>query len=219
MMVPNNPKQVKRAASLLLSGMCLVLTVGLAQAESLFRTGVSYQATQPYTPHSLFAVPRPASVGDLVTININQNTTTSVQNNMTISRSRNIDENSTSFFNDLMRRWFKIEKRVFPVVDGIQIDATAKSSKNYKFSDSVTCQVVQVLPNGHLVVQGKKTIFASQEQQDLYVTGIVNPYYLDAKNTIGSQQVANLQMNIAGHGVITRQQGDGILGKYYQFMN
>jgi flagellar L-ring protein precursor FlgH len=99
------------------------------------------------------------------------------------------------------------------------INIRAITQKQYTYVDTVSCQVVQVLPNGFLVVQGRKSIFANQERQDLYITGIVNPFYLNSRNTISSNQVANLQMNVVGKGPLTRQQGDGVLGKYFQFMN
>lgn len=205
--------------SLALTAVCLYQTVS---AESLFRAGIAYQTSQPFIPHSLYAVPRPGTIGDMVTININEMTRVGLQNSNTLSRQQNTAENNVNFFNRVIQKYTKI-KDLFPSVDGIQnlhqVDVTAKSQKSYSYRDTITCQVVQVLPNGSLIVQGKKTTWANQEQQDLYVSGIVNPYYLDASNTIGSNQVANFQMNLVGHGTLTRQQGDGVIGKYFQLFN
>lgn len=203
-------------------GICLVATLPQAQAESLFRAGISYQTMQAYTPRSLFSVPRPMNVGDVVTVSISETTNMNVQNTNAITRKRTLDETSSTVLNRVIGKLTGI-KHFLPSIDGIdnehKIDVTARGQKVSTFQDSITCQVVQVLPNGHLLIQGKKTFLASGEEQNLLVSGIVNPYFLNSKNTIPSQQVANLQMNVIGKGVITRQQGDGVIGKYFQFFN
>ncbi len=218
-----------------LAGLCICLTVGLAQAESLFRAGVSHQVSQPFTPHSLFAVPRPNSVGDIVTISINEVTQVNTQQNTTLSKEQTINENGTDILNNFFKRVFLRDRnttttgsqesngRPLPSPDGLnntqEIGIRGQSQKIYSYRDNITCQVVQVLPNGNLVIQGRKTLLANNERQELYVTGIVNPYYLDARNTISSQQVANMQLNVVGRGPMSRQQGDGVWGKYMQFFN
>jgi flagellar L-ring protein FlgH len=212
----------KTVGATLLCGVILSSVFHMAHAESLFRAGIAYQTAQPYTPRSLFSLPRPNTIGDMVTINIIQTTQINVENISTLSKQQTLEENNTKIFNNIIKKVTGVTQ-LFPTVDGLnnttQTDVTAKSRKNYTYTDTITCQVVQVLPNGHLVVQGRKTIFANQEEQTLSVNGIINPYFLDAQNTINSRQVANLQMNVAGRGQITRQQGDGVIGKYFQLFN
>jgi flagellar L-ring protein FlgH len=218
-----NRRVQNQIIALLLFGGCLGNLLSQVQAEDLFKAGIAYQTAQPYTPHSLFAVVRPKSIGDQVTININQSTSIAVQNNTTVNNTHTLTENSTTIMNGIISNLFNWKKNLLPNVNGLdnsnQVMVMANNLKTYTFSDVVTCQVVQVLPNGNLVVQGKKTVFGNQEQQDLYVTGIVNPYFLDSTNTINSNQVANMEMNMAAHGVLTRQNGDGLWGKYFQFLN
>jgi len=208
---------------LLLLSSCLGGLSSQVHAEDLFKTGIAYQTAQPFTPHSLFAVVRPKSIGDQVTISINQTTSIAVQNNTTVNNTHTLTENSTTILNSVISKFFNWKKALLPNVNGLdnnnQVMVQANNLKTYTFTDVITCQVIQVMPNGNLVVQGKKTVFGNQEQQDLYVTGVVNPYFLDANNTINSNQVANLEMNMAAHGVLTRQNGDGLWGKYFQFLN
>jgi flagellar L-ring protein precursor FlgH len=73
--------------------------------------------------------------------------------------------------------------------------------------------VVQVLPNGNLMIQGRKTIAFAKEKADVYITGIVNPYFLNSENEIASQQVANMQVVVSGDGIISRTQNDSIFSK------
>jgi flagellar L-ring protein FlgH len=211
----------KYAIALLLSGFCLVNLTGTVQAESLFRAGIAYQTSQPYTPRSYFAVPRPNTVGDVITINIDHFTLVNIQNNNIIDRKHAINETNTSFFNSILGKIFGSgASNIIPSIDGLenqnQTQMLARTQKQYQYRDNIACQVIQVLPNGYLVVQGRKSVVANQEQQDLYITGIVNPYFLNDQNAISSSQVANLQMQVAGRGPMSRQQGEGMTNKYFQ---
>lgn len=208
--------------TLILVSLLLVGFTPIAGAESLFRAGISYQTSQPYTPKSLYGNPRPATVGDTVTIRISETNTVNIQNNTTITRKNELTENSSSILNNLVNKVFGV-KNLLPTVDGIandhKITVQGQGLRSTNFQDTITCQVVQVLANGNLVVQGHKSLFGNKEEQDLYVTGIVNPFYLDSTNQVASTQVANFQMNVVGKGAFTRQQGDGIVGKYFQYIN
>ena len=78
-------------------------------------------------------------------------------------------------------------------------------------SDSVTVQVVQMLPNGNLMVQGKKTLLNGGERVDLLVSGVVDPRFIDQKGQVSSKNVANFQFALAGKGAVTRAGNEGII--------
>lgn len=218
----NQANIIRKSAVTLMAATVLMWATGVAQAESLFKSGIEYRTAQPFTPRSLFAVPRPGNVGDMVTIIINERTSVTVQNNITMNKEQTINENSTSVINQWIDKIFGVDN-VLPSANGLSnehdIGLRAQEQKQYNYTDTITTQVVQVLPNGYLLVQGKKTIWANREQQDLLVSGIVNPYYLNRENQINSNLVGNLQVKITGHGFVTRQHGDGIIGKYFNLFN
>ncbi|MEB3244862.1 MAG: flagellar basal body L-ring protein FlgH [Vampirovibrionales bacterium] len=214
------------------SGMWLVP----AQAESLFHasaTTYAHTGEPQYRPPSLIGSPVPRNVGDMVTITLNQQSRNEVEVNNRINKRQTVDENGSTLFNNAVVN--VLDKLPFlnaaklgdvlsvPSFDGLDTanETTAKAStqKRTLMDDKLTCQVVQILPNGFLMIQGKKSILMNKEQQDVFVTGIVNPFYLNSNNEINSQYVASLQYNVGGRGVATRQQNDGIVNKLYQFFN
>ncbi|MCE3233849.1 MAG: Flagellar L-ring protein [Vampirovibrio sp.] len=204
-----------------------------AEAESLFRASTTYDAQAPLRPRSLFTPPISREVGDLVTITINETATENVTSELKITRTQTIEENGSNFYNRMLSFMLgkvpiagtkKVENLLkAPSFDGMDnannLGSKAESKRNTTMNDTVTCQVVQVLPNGDLMVQGQKTIMANKERADLMVSGIVKPYYLDRFNQIPSSRVGNFQMLQNGKGVISRQQNDGIANKIYQFFN
>ena len=223
----------KVAASLLLSFVMLqLLAVSSAQAESLFRVTAKYNSQEPLKPRSLFTPPISREVGDLVTINISETTTTDTSAELKITRSQVLNQNGSSMFNNMVGFFLgKVglnngtlrNTLSAPNFNGLNNsntqDSKAQATRTNTITDSITCQVMQVLPNGDLVVQGQKVLQANKERGNLIVSGIVKPYYLDRNNQISSKQVGNFQMLEAGKGVVSRQQTDGIANKVYQFFN
>lgn len=218
-------------------GLVSALIPGQSQAESLFRARASYAgANPPFTPRSLFIAPNPQNVGDIITVMIEEETKQEITANTTITKDQTIDENGSTLFNGAVRNIIgklpfistKMEDSVsgilsVPSFDGLDnsnsMTSTATANQSSKLEQTITCQIVQILPNGHLMIQGHKTVGMNKERQDLYVTGIVNPYFIDRNNQITSQKIANFQMVVGGKGVLSRQQNDGFVNKLYQFFN
>lgn len=197
----------------------LISLSGLSYAESLFRAGTSYQQAVGYTPTSIIAQPIPHTVGDIVTISVNEQTTLTNSASLSIERDQTLTDNKATILSNLLHSVGVPRSIEFPGLNGINsenaLDSTAAAQRNTQLTDTVTCQVVQVLPNGNLVVQGEKIVLVNKDRVNMVVSGIVNPYYVDSNNTIASTQVANFQMLMGGQGVINRQQNDGLTNKLY----
>ena len=194
-----------------------------AQAESLFRAGASRSQNLGYTPNSLYTQPLPKAVGDMVTISINENGRLTSQGELKITRNQGITENGTNMVNNVLHKLGVPNNWAFPSFNNLDnsntLSSKAETLRRTRMQENVSCQVIEVLPNGHLVVQGRKATMYNKERQDLLISGIVNPYYLDRLNTIDSKYLANMQLMIGGKGPVSRQQNDGLANKIYQFFN
>ncbi|MBU6183321.1 MAG: flagellar basal body L-ring protein FlgH [Verrucomicrobia bacterium] len=73
--------------------------------------------------------------------------------------------------------------------------------------------VVDVLPNGNLVVEGAKIIRTANENQYGYMRGIVRPVDIASDNTIPSSKVADAQVEFVPEGELTEAQKKGWLLK------
>jgi flagellar L-ring protein precursor FlgH len=213
-------------------GLQASLTPVSVRAESLFRVTTKYNSQEPLKPRSLFTPPISREVGDLVTITINEATTDTTNAELKVTRTQILNQNGSTMFNTMVGFMLgkvglgngRLQSTLSaPNFNGLNNsntqDSKAESTRVTNITDSIACQVVQVLPSGDLVVQGQKVLQANKERGNLMVTGIVKPYYLDRNNQISSKQVANFQMLQGGKGVISRQQSDGIANKVYQFFN
>lgn len=74
---------------------------------------------------------------------------------------------------------------------------------NQTFTDTVTCTVVAVLPNGNLMIEGFRQRVVTREVRTLRLCGVIRPMDIDYDNTIPSTFVANFQIQYLGRGVET----------------
>lgn len=99
-----------------------------------------------------------------------------------------------------------------------QHDGAGTTARNGTFRGNVAARVIRVLPNGHLIVQGQKTLRINSESVDFYLSGIVDPIMITRDNAIASSQVADLKLNYGGQGVVTAHQNPGMLYRLLNFI-
>ncbi len=75
--------------------------------------------------------------------------------------------------------------------------------------------VVDVLPNGNLVVSGEKQVGINQGVETLKFAGVVDPLTIMPGNTVSSTQVADARMQVRGAGDIDKVQTTGWLTRFF----
>lgn len=88
-------------------------------------------------------------------------------------------------------------------------DGTGQVSRNGKIVGTITCRVVQVLPNGNLVLQGNKEITVNGEHQLLGLRGETQARDISTDNTVFSWRLADPVIEINGKGVVADKQRVG----------
>lgn len=201
--------------SLIVMGALISIGATAANCESLF----TMSAMQSYMsePKSLYGSVRARSVGDVVTIVLNE----SVKSVDTLAydseRSSVTRDNFSSLINKVLPgRPLNDQWNSF----GGENTVTSSSSNNrsLSFQNSITVQVVQLLPNGNLMVQGKKTLINANERVDLLVSGIVDPRFINEQGYIDSANVANLQFALNGKGSTSRLDNEGVINRVIRYL-
>lgn len=157
---------------------------------------------------------RARSVGDLLTIQIQETHTV-----------RNEDKTERSSDSSLSARLatFTLSDSAFPAntLPAVSVtkeqDFTGESKQNSgsEVRASIAVMVIDVQPNGNLVVAGQRTVAVNDETKTLRVSGIVRAIDVTNLNTVTSSQVADARIAITGEGGSTRQVTKGPVGQLF----
>lgn len=189
---------------LIISGFILQVN-----AESLFSLNASQNAL--IEPKPLYSSVRARGVGDLVSIVLNEAPTMTDNGTYSTEKKSSLAENFSKALNTIFKT--KLKGALNGTNGNLSVDGSTKVSRNMTITDTVVAQVVQVLPNGNLLVQGKKSLVNQNERVDLIISGIVDPKWINQSGEINSNHVANLQFAMNGAGTVSRGQNEGILDR------
>jgi flagellar L-ring protein precursor FlgH len=92
--------------------------------------------------------------------------------------------------------------------------ATSKNSTNA----NVTVTVVDVQPNGNLVLEGTQSIWNNKNEHKITFKGICRPEDITANNTISSTKIAGATVRFDGKGPLNAKQRQGILTQIFNFL-
>ena len=168
-----------------------------------------------YSPNSLwrsgsrafFEDQRASQVGDILTVVVTIDDSAQIDNSTARSRS---DTSSAGVGGAVGNA---VNKFVLPA--GSDASALGSVNSDIDFSGqgsvdreevlqtSVAAVVLQVLPNGNLVIEGRQEVRVNFEVRELIVAGIVRPEDITANNTIVSEKIAEARIGYGGRGQIT----------------
>lgn len=177
--------------------------------ESNVANGAIYQASYS---RPLFEDRRARFVGDTITIKISESTTASAANANKLDKS-NSQKASVSSLSGLPGKGLL----------GIDLGATSSTAfsgkgsaaNNNVFSGNITVTVIDVMPNGNLLVSGEKQLAIGEEQEFVRVSGVVNPSFVDFSNTIESSKVADARIEYKSAGQISDGQIMGWMARFF----
>jgi flagellar L-ring protein precursor FlgH len=82
------------------------------------------------------------------------------------------------------------------------LDGQGTTTRTTTLSTTLTARVTRQLPNGYLVVEGSKVVLVNGERQMVTVRGVIRPADLAADNSIQSNRLAQMEVEINGKGVV-----------------
>ncbi|MDW8130122.1 MAG: flagellar basal body L-ring protein FlgH [Bryobacterales bacterium] len=93
------------------------------------------------------------------------------------------------------------------------LDGQGATSRDTVLTTTISARVVEVLPNGHLVLEGAKETVINSERQWVTVRGVVRPYDISPGNLVRSDRIAMLEVRINGKGVV----GDAVRRPFFLY--
>ena len=170
---------------------------------SIFQTGA-------YRP--LFEDVRARAVGDSIIISISENTTTSKSAANSSSKA-----GSTSFAAPSLLGLPAVTtgNAAISVSNANSLTAKGAASSGNTFTGTIAVNVIDVLPNGNLLVSGEKQIAFDQGAEFVRFSGVVSPSTIAAGNTVASTQVANARFEYRSNTHVDTSDMMSILTRYF----
>jgi len=168
----------------------------------------------------LFTITTASELGDLVTIVISESTQASSRATTETEKSLNTDgeltvEGFLQWIADLPEAISPIEDLTFTPSE--EFEGEGRVSATGAFTTQVTATVVDVLPNGNLVIEGTRDITIAEDTANLTIRGVIDPNDITSENTVLSSKVAEMEILYEGTGIIADRQHDGILSRIFNF--
>ncbi|SEN32005.1 flagellar basal body L-ring protein FlgH [Nitrosomonas marina] len=172
--------------------------------------GVSHAAGTRYTP--LFEDRRARGVGDTIIVTLNEKTNARKQSGSNVDRSGSFDFSIPTAVLGIPLNFLggtEVETATNNAFDG-----KGASSSNNDFTGTIAVTVIEVMPNGNLLVSGEKQIGINQGHEFIRLSGMVNPINI-INNTVSSVQVADARIEYRANGYIDEAQTMGWLSRFF----
>ena len=190
--------------------ICFVLCFGISlQADSIW-------ARRDESKKDVYADDKARHVGDILTILISEESTVDNKAKRTLSKETTRNANFDGGVS---------LEHILPEVPSLKLGAgttytnTLDGKADYKdereFTDSVSVVVIDIMPNGNLVVSGTRDRNIADDIQTIEVSGIIRPNDIAFDNTVQSKQVANFSIISRNKGVAAPYTRPNWLGRIF----
>ena len=181
-----------------------IFTIGLAaQAQSLWIDGSS---------RSMTADKRAAVAGDILTILVQENNSATKDQNTRTSKETAINAAIEAFLYSPDASKLLTHNGKMPALKlnaKQNFEGGGRISNAEKITARIAVRVIDVLPNGNLVIEGTRQTSFSGETQDAILRGVVRTEDIAANNTVFSYNVADATIKYISKGTVSDNQRKG----------
>lgn len=161
---------------------------------------------------AIVADKRARAVGDIVTILVQENNTASKDNSTKTAKSSSVDASIAKFLYSPAASGLLTKGGNFPALNlsaKQDFDGGGKISNSEKITSKIAVRVVDVLPNGNLVLEGRRSTAFAGETQEAVLRGVVRTEDIAPNNTLYSYNIADATIKYVSSGTIADNQRKG----------
>lgn len=165
------------------------------------------------TSVSLFEDKRARRVGDVITILLSENTSSSKKADTAIKK-----DDSIAIDGGLVLG-------AQPRIGGVNMETAVNSARDFsggassdqsnRLNGTITVMVADVLPNGLLEVRGEKWLTLNRGEEFIRIRGYVRPEDVLPDNTISSTKVADVRIAYSGNGELAQSNRQGWASRFF----
>lgn len=162
----------------------------------------------------LFADRKATRVGDIITVVLQERTSSKKSSNIEIVKDNEVNVPLSSGVFGLS-----------PTHNGNPVDIDLRAEREFtgeadadqsnQLQGNISVTVVDVYPNGTLAIRGEKWITLNRGDEYIRISGLVRPDDVTPQNTVASTKIANARITYSGEGDIANSQRMGWLSNFF----
>lgn len=152
-------------------------------------------------------------VGDILTIEIQDNTTASVtaNTNTKAEYGASVDAGGTGALDFV------------PLLSGSgntksEHKGNGNTNRQGSLRGSITVKIVEVYPNGNLRIEGQKEVIINGERQLTILSGMIRAEDITPRNTISSEMLADASITYKGKGILGNAERPGFFARIFDWL-
>lgn len=147
-------------------------------------------------------------IGDILTIDLNETTTSTKSNDATISKAA-----SGALANPtVMGTEIAVDSEL--PEGGADFTGSAAANQSNSLNGTITVTVYDVYPNGVLAVRGEKWVTLNRGEEYIRLTGLVRRQDISPENTVASSRIADARITYSGTGEIATGSEQGWVSRF-----
>ncbi len=138
---------------------------------------------------------------DLISVVVSENLNASTDGSVKNSRASNASSQVSALFGTLHPG--NALQNLVNQNSSAGLNAQGTTATNSSLSTTLGGQVIDVLPNGMLVIEAARQVEFSEQTQTIVLRGLVRPEDISQQNQVLSTAISSLELEVRGKGIIT----------------
>lgn len=200
----------KRSLLLCKLTIAVALSLTAASGQSLWKDA---------NARPLVADKRATAIGDILSILIQEANTANRNNQTKTAKQSSVDASLQTFLYGPAASKFLTKGGQLPAMrtsNSQSFDGGGQINNSEKITARIAVRIIDVLPNGNLVIEGTRKVSFSGETQDAVLRGVVRAEDVMANNTIYSYHIAEATIKYVSSGTISDNQRKGWFSRTWE---
>lgn len=197
----------------------LFLLVPIAKADSLFTQEAESAGTLITERKARF------EVGDIITVLVQESISANTSANTNTKKESDLQQNMPANQNT-----FIAGENGLNLIDPEKLPnwnvgaenehrTTGQTRRTSTLTTTITCVVVETLPNDTLRIEGERKVSINREDTIMAMSGIIRAKDVTPANTIPSTQVASASVELKGKGPLWNNQRRGLITRFLDWFS
>ena len=161
--------------------------------------------------------PRVFRVHDLITVIINEISRATSKQSLDTNKEVTVQDKLNAVLDPMQLLQLRLQGGNISALDLLDLETKhefkgdGKYKRNDQFTAQISAEVIDVKPNGNLVLQAKKIIGMDAEKKTLLLSGLARQDDITDANTILSTQIADLRVDVQHEGDLRKSSEKGLI--------